>query len=299
LEREHTPARPARPQSPSSPIPFGVEMTDIGAMLREARMRDHLDIAEFEARTKIRAKYLRALEDEEWSLLPGYTFTKAFLRTYADMLGLDGRMLVDEFKRQYQDPSEVELATVHPSRRDGRRARERPRERERGGDRGRERNRRPSGPSSRVLLVALLVVLLAAALFVVRELSNNNNKPPATHTTNTRTHTTRSSTHAARAVKRVALTLVPTAPVRVCLISYKTAASAGLQRVSALLGPASVLPIYHADNRFRVSFTGGAIKMIVNAHTVPITATGTTVSYEIFVSGHYLKLPAGQAPRCS
>ena len=298
MAREHTPARPARPQSPSSPIPFGVEMTDIGAMLREARMRDHLDIAEFEARTKIRAKYLRALEDEEWSLLPGYTFTKAFLRTYADMLGLDGRMLVDEFKRQYQDPSEIELATVMPSRRDGRRARERPRERERSGDRGRERNRRPSGPSSRVLVVAVLVVLLAAALFVVRELSNNNKKkPPATHTS--QTHTTRTVTPGAPAVKRVALRLVPTAPVRVCLIAYKTAASAGLQRVSALLGPASVLPTYHADNRFRVSFTGGSLHMIVNAHTVPVTATGTTVSYEIFVSGHYLKLPAGQAPRCS
>ena len=80
-------------------------MTDIGAMLREARMREHRDIAEFEARSKIRAKYLRALEDEEWALLPGYTFAKAFLRTYADMLGLDGRMLVDEFKRQYKDPS--------------------------------------------------------------------------------------------------------------------------------------------------------------------------------------------------
>src|ERR1700687_1671779 len=120
-------------------------MTDIGAMLREARMRDHLDIAEFEARSKIRAKYLRALEDEEWALLPGYTFAKAFLRTYADMLGLDGRMMVDEFKRQYQDPSEIEPAPVLPSRRDSRRARERggDRGRERGGDRGRERRNRP------------------------------------------------------------------------------------------------------------------------------------------------------------
>ncbi len=262
-------------------------------------MRDHLDIAEFEARTKIRAKYLRALEDEEWTLLPGYTFTKAFLRTYADMLGLDGRMLVDEFKRQYQDPSEIELAPVLPSRRDGRRARERPREGQRGGERGRERNRRASGPSSRVLLVAVLVVLLAAALFVVRELSKHNPKKPPARTTVTHTHTTKTHTPAVRAVKRVALTLVPTAAVRVCLIAYKTANSQGLQRVSALLGPASVLPTYHADNRFRVSFTGGAVKMIVNSHTVPVTATGTTVSYEIFVSGHYLQLPAGQAPRCS
>src|SRR5450432_2440793 len=125
-------------------------MADIGAMLREARMREHRDIAEFEARTKIRAKYLRALEDEEWALLPGYTFTKAFLRTYADMLGLDGRMLVDEFKRQYKDPSELDLAPVLPSRREARRSRDRspaPRTRERSGersDRPRERARRPA-----------------------------------------------------------------------------------------------------------------------------------------------------------
>src|ERR1700690_1887105 len=129
-------------------------MTEIGGMLREARMREHRDIAEFEARTKIRAKYLRALEDEEWALLPGYTFAKAFLRTYADMLGLDGRLLVDEFKRQYQDPSEVELAPVLPARGGGRRARERAPDH--GGERehGRGRERRRSGPSSRVLAVA-------------------------------------------------------------------------------------------------------------------------------------------------
>ena len=133
-------------------------------------MREHRDIAEFEARTKIRAKYLRALEDEEWGLLPGYTFAKAFLRTYADMLGLDGRMLVDEFKRQYQDPSELELAPVLPARGEGRRGRERPADHSRERDRDRERGRRPAGPSSRVLAVALLVVLIAAALFIVHEL---------------------------------------------------------------------------------------------------------------------------------
>ena len=38
---------------------------------------------------------------------PGPTFVKGFLRTYADMLGLDGRALVDEFKRQYEPPSEL------------------------------------------------------------------------------------------------------------------------------------------------------------------------------------------------
>jgi cytoskeletal protein RodZ len=79
-------------------------MPEIGSSLREARMRERIDITEAEADTKIRGKYLRALENEEWDLLPGPTFVKSFLRTYADYLGLDGRMLVEEFKLRYERP---------------------------------------------------------------------------------------------------------------------------------------------------------------------------------------------------
>src|SRR5207248_7506115 len=80
-------------------------MTDIGSTLREARMRERIDISEVETRTKIRAKYLRALENEEWDLLPGPVYAKSFMRTYSDFLGLDSRMLLDEFKRRYESPS--------------------------------------------------------------------------------------------------------------------------------------------------------------------------------------------------
>ncbi|MEH3054672.1 MAG: helix-turn-helix domain-containing protein [Patulibacter minatonensis] len=78
-------------------------MAEIGAALREARSRARIEIAQMEAQTKIRAKYLRALENEEWELLPGPTYVKSFLRTYGDMLGLDGRTLVAEYKRS-QEP---------------------------------------------------------------------------------------------------------------------------------------------------------------------------------------------------
>ena len=61
-------------------------MAEIGATLREARMRQRIDITDMEVRTKIRAKYLRALENEEWDLLPGPTYVRSFLRTYADAL---------------------------------------------------------------------------------------------------------------------------------------------------------------------------------------------------------------------
>ena len=84
------------------------------ATLRETRMRDRIDITEVEAETKIRAKYLRALENEEWDLLPGPTFVKTFLRTYADYLGLDSRLLVEEYKQRFERPSTMELTPFSP-----------------------------------------------------------------------------------------------------------------------------------------------------------------------------------------
>src|ERR1051326_7725461 len=84
-------------------------MPDIGETLRETRMRRHIDMSDVEAATKIRAKYLRALENEEWDLLPGPTFVKTFLRTYADYLGLDSRLLVEEYRQRYERPSTMEL----------------------------------------------------------------------------------------------------------------------------------------------------------------------------------------------
>jgi len=88
-------------------------MPDIGSTLREARTRQRIDIAEIEADTKIRAKYLRALENEEWDLLPGPTYVKSFLRTYADALGLDGRLLIEEYKLRHERLSDVELQPIN------------------------------------------------------------------------------------------------------------------------------------------------------------------------------------------
>ncbi|HWG55284.1 MAG TPA: helix-turn-helix domain-containing protein [Gaiellaceae bacterium] len=76
-------------------------MFEIGNSLREARLRRQLDFPELEHATKIRAKYLRALEDERFELLPSHTYIKGFLRAYADELGLDGQLYVDEYNSRY------------------------------------------------------------------------------------------------------------------------------------------------------------------------------------------------------
>ena len=96
-------------------------MPEIGETLREARMRRRIDMTEVETATKIRGKYLRALENEEWDLLPGPTFVKSFLRTYAEYLGLDARLLVEEYRQRYERPATQDL-TPFAARRAGRAA---------------------------------------------------------------------------------------------------------------------------------------------------------------------------------
>jgi cytoskeletal protein RodZ len=76
-------------------------MFEIGNSLREARLRQTLDFPEVEQATKIRGKYLRALEDEQFDILPGQTYVKGFLRTYSEYLGLDGQLYVDEYNSRY------------------------------------------------------------------------------------------------------------------------------------------------------------------------------------------------------
>ena len=76
-------------------------MFEIGSSLREARIRQSLEFDELEARTKVRAKYLRHLEEERFDQLPGHAYTKGFLRVYADALGLDGRLYVEEYNSRY------------------------------------------------------------------------------------------------------------------------------------------------------------------------------------------------------
>jgi hypothetical protein len=74
---------------------------EIGNSLREARLRQQLEFPELEQQTKIRTKYLKALEDEKFDVLPAPTYVKGFLRNYADALGLEGQLYVDEYNSRF------------------------------------------------------------------------------------------------------------------------------------------------------------------------------------------------------
>lgn len=119
-------------------------MFDIGSSLREARTRQGLAFDEMELRTRVRAKYLRHLEDERFDQLPGHTYTKGFLRVYADSLGLDGALYVDEYNSRYVGLDD-ETAPRLPTRT----------------NRGRDR-RRGGGESRTVAFVLGAIVVLTA-----------------------------------------------------------------------------------------------------------------------------------------
>jgi len=83
-------------------------MFEIGNNLRAARIRQKLELSQAEGDTRIRAKYLRALEDERFEVLPGPAYTKGFLRTYADYLGLDAQRFVEEYNARLAPEEEPE-----------------------------------------------------------------------------------------------------------------------------------------------------------------------------------------------
>jgi cytoskeleton protein RodZ len=81
-------------------------MFEIGGSLREARLKRGLTPADVQKAIRIRDRYLQALEEERWEILPGDAYVKGFLRTYADYLGLDGNLYVDEYNNRFAHPEE-------------------------------------------------------------------------------------------------------------------------------------------------------------------------------------------------
>src|SRR2546421_1020800 len=75
-------------------------MFEIGQSLHEARTNRGLSAADVQTALRIRERYLTALEEERWELLPGEAYTKGFLRMYAEFLGLDGSLYVDEYNER-------------------------------------------------------------------------------------------------------------------------------------------------------------------------------------------------------
>ena len=257
-------------------------MPEIGSTLREARMRARIDITEVEQATKIRAKYLRALENEEWSLLPGPTFIKSFLREYADYLALDARTLVEEYKLRYERPSEQELAPISPKL---------------GGDRrGGAAGYRPPRVAPRWLIVGGAIVAILVVLGIVGSIGGGSGSPSGdTTTTRDRAATTATTPRRAPALApaTASVRIVPTGTVYVCLVD-----GAGRVLIPGLqYSTGQPVPVHRA-RKLRLTLGNNAVQLRVNGRSLSVPASSTAIAYEIVPSGAR-SLPLDKAPTCT
>lgn len=266
-------------------------MPEIGETLRDARMRARIDVSEIEAKTKIRAKYLRALENEEWGLLPGPTFVKSFLRTYAQALDLDGKALVEEYRLSEENPSDALLEPIVSSpQRSGR-------SRQSGG------GRPPAGPSRAYMAVVGAIVVLIALLIFGLVSKGGGSSSDSTAGSNP----TKSSKNSAKAHKGkhrngsasssksalVAVSLHPTAPVYVCLIADNgRKAIAGVE-----LKPGDRTPTYHA-RKFELTLGNSSVRMFVDGHERPVPSSSQAIGYSITKANGRKRLALGNLPTC-
>ncbi len=253
-------------------------MPDIGESLREARMRARIDIADIEAQTKIRAKYLRALENEEWDLLPGPTYVKSFLRTYAEALDLDAKLLVDEYKLRHERLSEVELQPINAAAP------------------GRERRRQtPVLPPW--FFVAVIVAGLVFALYL---LGSGNDEPDSATTAPPSANTTASDRPAASPPppaapsrpSRVRLRIDATGPVNVCLKAGDRTLVNGQTYEAGQRTPT------FRSRRFRLTLGNNSATLRINGKTRRVSASSDPIGLEITPDRGRQPLSAKERPVC-
>ena len=247
-------------------------------------MRSRISIDEVETHTKIRARYLRAIENEEWDLLPGPVYVKSFLRTYGDYLGLDSRLLVDEYKRAFERPSDHELRPISPRTRE----RERP-------------SRRPRLPSWVPIVLVLAAVVVA--LGVLGSLNTANKTPTAggrttsSHSSSRRHHAPahRTSTTIPAALKpsTVKLQLVATGTVYVCLVD-----GSGTKLIPGVIYSSGQTIPTETARKLLLTLGNASVQMKVNGVPVKVLPSNNAIGFMVQPSGT-TTLPAAQEPTCT
>jgi hypothetical protein len=251
-------------------------MPEIGETLREARMRARIDVSEIEARTKIRAKYLRALENEEWGLLPGPTFVKSFLRTYAQALGLDGKALVEEYRVNYEigsDPAMEPSAAGSPQTPGGRRL--------------------PRPPSRGYLALVAGVSLLIVLLIVGLVAGGGSSTHGRTHT-NARDRRTHGAGAAGTGpyTSTVSVSLKATGTVYVCLVD-----EGGRKLIGRTLEAGTKTATY-TGRYFALVLGSSAVALTIDGQPRTVPESSEVIRYSITKAGRRT-LPPGHLPMCT
>jgi hypothetical protein len=260
-------------------------MADIGSLLRETRIRNKIDITTVEEATKIRAKYLRALENEEWVVLPGPTYVKTFLRTYAQFLGLDPHLLVDEYSARFEEPEDLEVAAFARRRRVAERAQR-------------------VGPPRRGIGLGLALLAIVAFLFVLGLTGGDDNNDGRATRERQGTQETpqrdrnreqpagQAQEEQPRRPRNVRLEVVPARNVWVCVVDAK-----GNERVGGVIVTQGDRQGPFRSRSFRVTLGNGGGDLRINGRRRDTPERSKPIGFLVRSSG-IRELPAGKLPTC-
>lgn len=235
-------------------VPDDQRSYGIGDALKDARRRAGIDVKEAEERTMIRARYLRALEAEDWEALPAPAYVRGFLRTYGQFLEIDGEALADEFRRRH-DPDEGAPANLASE------------------STLRERRRGARSRTPLILAIAVGIIILLVILGSIGD-DGDNGSGGGEAATRKLGDDVRGGNDA-RALKPVGLTLEPLDDVRVCLVGDGDKALIDGQMLAA-----GTEQSYDGNKRYRLDLAdGGRVKLRSGGASERVDADGE-VSYE-------------------
>jgi len=255
---------------------------DIGTTLREARNKRGLDLTDVEAATKIRVRYLRALENEEWDVLPGGAYTRSFIRTYAIHLGLDGERLADDYRRSGEEVVADRYPRGEPIR-----------------THRREGARGAGGSGARLspaIVAAGVTILLIGALVILGLTGDDADEPggadPLPIQPAKKSKTPAKAERAADDGKP-SLALEATGEVWVCLLDGRgrTLVDGEILSAGRTEGP------FRSDS-FAVAFGNGDVLMEINGKRAQIAQASSPAGYRVARDGALSPLPEGQRPDC-
>jgi cytoskeleton protein RodZ len=253
---------------------------EIGQKLRQARINRGLELSDVEQETKIRTKYLDAIEDERWDVLPGDPFNRGFLASYADFLDLNPEPLVDEYKRahgQAAEPTPIP-ETMLPQRAMAGRA--------------------PPGWRPIFVVLGLIAAAVVAVIAVIGLTSDSGDGGhPAGRAASSKsggsTPTTTSETEpVSPQPSRVSLELTATDTVWVCLVDDRDRRLVNAETLTAgqTRGPLRA-------GAYKLTLGNGAVEMTVDREPIDVPDAGEPVGYRVKPAGVSELGPAAR-PTC-
>ena len=243
----------------------------VGATLSAARKRRKIRLSDVEEATKIRSRFLRAIENEEWDVLPGAAYARSFIRTYADFLGLDGARLAEqhgEIPSGARGGPRVEPDPIGPGGR-----------------------RRRSGLSRGLVTAIVCAGLVGVVVAVGLAGGNGGSSTPAKRKPGG--HAAGPSGAKREKSRTVSIGLQTTAEVWVCILDH-----AGKALVEGEVLPTGVeVGPFHSGS-FTVAFGNGGIAMSIDGKDTEIPETSSPIGYSIGSDGELAQLTESERPTC-